>query len=253
MHSTNFQEYLLPCCQIVRDASALIMKYYRSNSNARQKEDNSPVTDADIAANRMIVEALTALTPHIAVIAEEDEKLPEDRKEWFWLVDPLDGTRSFVRGEPEFTVNIGLIHKGRPVLGVISAPAQNLLYYGSLNMGATRIRGDLAPEIITVRVPPTAGVTVVRSQSHPSARTNEYLQTLKIDTLISGSSSIKFCRIAEGSADIYPRFGRTMEWDTAAGHAILNAAGGRVETEDKNILTYGKPGFENPAFIAFGK
>jgi 3'(2'), 5'-bisphosphate nucleotidase len=152
-----------------------------------------------------------------------------------------------VRGEPEFTVNIALVENCTPILGVIFSPVDRLLYHGGKNLGAFK-----NSQPIKVRKKPEDGLTVVRSKSHPSKRTEVYLQTLPIKELIPGSSSIKFCKVAEGSADIYPRFGRTMEWDTAAGHAILNEAGGSVKTEDGKVLAYGKINYENPAFIAYG-
>ena len=256
------------------------MTYYTGQFVTAQKDDKSPVTDADIAANKLIVNALSKLAPQIPIIAEEDESLSKGGHELFWLVDPLDGTRAFVRGEPEFTVNIGLIYQNQPVLGVIYAPPQELMYYGSIpsplggglgwgrcddgastspppNLppnggGAFRARGDDTPIAIHVRKPAEDGLVVVRSKSHPSPATEAFLNTIKIKEMVSGSSSIKFCTVAEGNADIYPRFGRTMEWDTAAGHAILNAAGGSVKTTDGKPFTYGKPGFENPHFIAYG-
>ena len=251
MHSTKKQEYLAPVIAIAHEAGLLLMRYFREGYEVSQKGDNSPVTNADIAANSLITEALQKLAPHIAAIAEEDEVLG-DSAECFWLVDPLDGTRAFVAGEPEFTVNIGLIEHGVPTLGVIYVPAQGMMYYGSVGHGAYRQKDGGAPEKISVRPVPLEGVTIVKSKSHPSKKTEEFLATLKVKELIPGSSSVKFCQIAEGSADVYPRFGRTMEWDTAAGHAILNAAGGRVVTESGEVLAYGKPGFENPAFIGYG-
>lgn len=253
MNNTYHQEYLASCCEIVRQAGALIMGYFSREFATRQKNDKSPVTDADIEANRLIVNALSELSPHIPIIAEEDEMPGAEDHELFWLVDPLDGTRSFVRGEPEFTVNIGLIYQRQPVLGVIYGPPQDELYYGSVGQGAFHSLDNAAAQRISVRAPSADGFDVVRSRSHPSKATAAYLETLKIKNMVSASSSIKFCRVAEGKADLYPRFGRTMEWDTAAGHAILLAAGGRVETTEGKPLTYGKPGFENPPFIAFGK
>lgn len=256
MHTMSLNEYLAPCCDLARDAGALIMRYFDSEFDMRHKEDNSPVTNADTEANLLITNALKKLSPHIPVIAEEDEELGQDyltgSHSLFWLVDPLDGTRSFVRGEPEFTVNIGLIRDGAPLLGVIYAPPQDTLYYGQVGQGAFRRVGHHAPEPIHARAPQPDGVTVVRSKSHPSPATEAYLKTLKVKEMSCGGSSLKICMVAEGSADIYPRFGRTMEWDTAAGHAILIAAGGRMETPGGAPLAYGKPGFENPHFIAFG-
>lgn len=229
------------------------MGYFNGGFEKSQKADNSPVTEADVAANQLITAALQQLTPHIPIIAEEDEApLTDIRHERFWLVDPLDGTRAFVAGEPEFTVNIALIEQGIPILGVIYSPADKVMYYGDVTEGAFKQKEAAPPKKIHVREKPVEGLTVVRSKSHPSAKTEAFLNSLTIKELIPGSSSVKFCQVAEGSADIYPRFGRTMEWDTAAGHAILNAAGGYVLTANGAPLTYGKPGYENPHFIAYG-
>lgn len=247
MDSTNHHQYLAPACEIAREAGRLIMGYFTGGFATTHKADKSPVTEADIAANRLITEALKALAPHIPVIAEEDETLNAGGHERFFLVDPLDGTRSFVRGESEFTVNIGLIEHGRPVFGVIYCPPQDLLYWGQVGQGAYK---QDAP--IQVRRLPQDGLTLFRSRTEPGEAARAYLAGLAVKEMISCSSSVKFCKLAEGSADLYPRFGRTMEWDTAAGHAILAAAGGRVETIGGAPLTYGKKGFENPAFIAFG-
>lgn len=252
MKYDNYQNYLLPACEITRKAGEIIMGYFSGGFTTVKKDDNSPVTEADIAANTYIIKELTKLAPHIPIIAEEDETLGSNAHEVFFLVDPLDGTRSFVRGEPEFTVNIGLIVRNKPVFGAIYCPPQEILYYGMVGIGAYKQVKSQAIEEIKVRPQPTDGLTIVRSRSHPSKATNDYLATLNIKENISGSSSVKFCMVAEGAADIYPRFGRTMEWDTAAGHAILQAAGGRVENTDGSTLAYGKTGFENPAFIAFG-
>lgn len=237
--------------KIARDAGELIMGYFTDGYELSHKGDKSPVTNADIAANRFITDALKRLDGAIPIIAEEDEVLGPSAS-CFWLVDPLDGTRAFVAGEPEFSVNIGLIENGLPVLGVLGVPAQQRIYYGAEGMGAYRIIGHGAAEKIQVREKPKDGLTVVRSKSHPSTRAEAFLKTLHIKETLPSSSAIKFCQVAEGAADIYPRFGRTMEWDTAAGHAILNAAGGRVTMADGAPLIYGKPHFENPHFIAYG-
>ncbi|MFO0389322.1 MAG: 3'(2'),5'-bisphosphate nucleotidase CysQ [Alphaproteobacteria bacterium] len=253
MNSINYNEYLASCCVIARDAGKIIMNYFGGELSARKKEDHSPVTDADLAANHHIINALSVITPQIPIIAEEDEFISATQHARFWLVDPLDGTRSFVRGEEEFTVNIGLIENGKPVLGVIYAPPQNTLYYAGRNLGAWREKEKGKPEAINARTPAADGLVVVRSRSHPSKTAETFLQTLNIKENIPSSSSMKLCLLAEGTADIYPRFGRTMEWDTAAGHAILDEAGGRIEMVDGTPLTYGKPGYENPHFIAYGK
>jgi len=253
MSSVSYTQYLESCNAIAREAGMLIMTYFGGVFDTNHKQDKSPVTEADIKANQLIIAALYRMAPHIPIVAEEDDTPNAGGHDLFWLVDPLDGTRSFVRGEAEFTVNIGLIHNGVPVLGVIYAPPQDMLYYGAAGQGALREQPGHPPQPIHVRKPADDGLVVVRSQSHPSPATSAYLEKLTIKQIIPGSSSIKFCTVAEGNADLYPRFGRTMEWDTAAGHAILNAAGGRVETADGKPLTYGKPGFENPHFIAYGK
>lgn len=249
-HSISHEEYLPSCCAIARDAGALIQRYFTGAFDTRHKDDRSPVTNADTEANALITDALAKLAPHIPIVAEEDEVLSEGGHSLFWLVDPLDGTRAFVAGEPEFTVNIGLIENGLPVLGVIYAPPQDTLYAGG-SSGAWRER-EGRREAIRVRPPASDGLVVVSSKSHPSAKTAAYLAGVNVKQMLPGSSSIKLCLVAEGSADLYPRFGRTMEWDTAAGHAILNAAGGRLETADGKPFLYGKPGFENPHFIAYG-
>ncbi len=229
------------------------MGYFSQAFTTSSKADHSPVTEVDIAANQLIVNALREMAPEIAVIAEEDETLGREDHELFFLVDPLDGTRSFVRGEPEFTVNIGLIQHRRPVFGVIYAPVSGLLYWNEVGGGAFKQEGQKNPVAISARETPSDGLVLMRSRANPSATASAYLLTLPIKEIIPSSSSIKFCHVAEGSADLYPRFGRTMEWDTAAGHAIVSAAGGRVETVDGKPLMYGKSGFENPPFIAYGK
>ena len=253
MNNTKYDEYLVLACEIAREAGKVIMSYFSKTYSHSKKIDDSPVTEADIAANRYITEKLAIIAPHIPVIAEEDEVIGSSKHKCFFLVDPLDGTRSFVRGEPEFTVNIGFIEDNCPVFGVIYCPPQDILYFGMVGENAYKQIGNARPQTIKVRSKPDIGLSVVRSRSSPSKATRAYLEKLHINEITSGSSSVKFCMVAEGVADIYPRFGRTMEWDTAAGQAILEAAGGSVKTEDEKPLRYGKKDFVNPAFIAFGK
>lgn len=253
MNNISHDEYLASAGDIARQAGKLIMGYFTSQFTTKHKEDKSPVTNADIEANSLIVNALRKMTPHIPIVAEEDEEILQGEHARFWLVDPLDGTRSFVSGEGEFSVNIGLIKDRRPVLGIIYSPTADALYWGEVGKGAYRSIKGGAVEAIHTKAPGSSGMVVTRSRSHPSSRTSHYLQSLSISAMIPMSSATKFCLVAEGSADIYPRFGRTMEWDTAAGHAIVEAAGGRVETADGKPLLYGKPNFENPHFIAYGK
>lgn len=239
--------------RITEAAGACIMPYFRREHGARKKADRSPVTDADLAAHDYIHAQLAAHFPGVPVISEEDAAHASlAGAEYFFLVDPLDGTRSFVRGEDEFTVNIGLIERARPVFGAIGAPARGVTYWGGVDAPPMRSRAGAQAEAIHARPTPQEGVTLTRSRAHPSAVSEAFLASLTIAGLKPASSSIKFCWVAEGSADIYPRFGRTMEWDTAAGHAIVNAAGGRMTQADGQEFLYCKPGFENPAFVVRG-
>ncbi len=230
------------------------MTHYAGSREARAKEDSSPVTDADIEAHHLILAALQRLNPAVPVISEEDEALATLRPSpCFWLVDPLDGTRGFVSGKGDFTVNIGLIEADYPTLGAIYIPRQDTLYLGGVGSGAMRQRGSDSFEPVYARTPPAGGMRVIQSSHHPSVRMQEFLKRYPVQHSTSASSSVKFCVLAEGGADLYPRLGRTMEWDTAAGQAILEAAGGRMETLEGKRFHYGKPHFENPGFMAFGK
>ncbi len=236
-------------------AGAAIMEVYARDFDVRAKADASPVTEADERAEVIIVAGLKELTPDIPVVAEEmvaAGRAPRIEDGPFWLVDPLDGTREFVGRNGEFTVNIALIRDSQPVLGVVTAPAAELGFAGALGRGAWRWRGGGAREAIACRAPGEGGAVVVASRSHMTTETEAWLAGVRIESLTRAGSSLKFCRLAEGTADLYPRLGRTMEWDTAAGHAVLIAAGGRVETLDGAPLRYGKPGHENPHFIARG-
>jgi 3'(2'), 5'-bisphosphate nucleotidase len=234
------------------EAGDAIMKLY-GVADIKTKADKSPVTEADEAAEALILERLAELTPEIPVVAEESVakgQSPGRIDKQFWLVDPLDGTKEFISGNGEFTVNIALIRDGLPTLGVVGAPAKGLLY-ATDGSQATR-RRDGVTEPIAVRQPPDEGLYAAVSRSHLDAETEIYLTEFRIAGKVSGGSSLKFCMVAEGSADIYPRFGRTMEWDTAAGHAVVRAAGGSVRDVMGVELGYGKPGFENPSFIVRG-
>ena len=225
------------------------------------KKDNSPVTAADHAAEAIILLRLGAALPHVPIIAEEEVaagRVPAVGHTFF-LVDPLDGTREFVAGRDEFTVNIALIRDGSPALGVVYAPATGCLFAADVATACVFRTTASAHSIdhsrrasIHVRTAPAAGLTVVASRSHPSPQTSAYLLGYRVADLVSIGSSLKFCLVASGAADLYPRLGRTMEWDTAAGHAVLLAAGGAVVTAEGAPLAYGKPGFSNPWFIASG-
>jgi len=239
---------------IARAAAVEILAVRARGMTVHEKDDHSPVTDADEAANRLIVDRLTAATPDIPIIAEEsvaEGDIPEvgDR---FWLVDPLDGTREFVAGRDEFTVNIALIENGRPVLGVVGVPVREEIYLGIVGDGAWYTAGDKPRQSISARHVPETGAVAVATRSHGNAETDAWLTNEKIGKSVRAGSSVKFCLLAIGKADVYPRFGRTMEWDTAAGHAVLSAAGGSVRTLDGADLVYGKSGMENPHFIGRG-
>jgi 3'(2'), 5'-bisphosphate nucleotidase len=242
-------------------AGAEVMSIYASDFAERIKSDLSPVTEADEAAERIILAGLARADPATPVISEEAYSAGkrEPAGDRFYLVDPLDGTREFLSRNGEFTVNIALVEKAQPMAGVVFAPALSLLYAAQVGLGGWRAQvTDGAAENwtpIACRVTPPEGPTVIASRSHRDPETERFLKKIKPKHLISAGSSLKFCRIAEGLADLYPRFGRTMEWDTAAGHAILLAAGGKVVMEDGTPLRYGKQerGFDNPAFIASGR
>lgn len=223
-----------------------------------QKSDGSPVTLADAAAEGAILPALAAAFPGVPVVAEEEAaagRIPEVG-ERFFLVDALDGTRDFVAGGDDFTVNIGLIEHGAPVAGVVYAPAHGVIFAGSRQHGARRAEVvDGAPgawRSIRVRTPPDDGYRIVASRSHLDAKTRAFLDRQPGAEVVRSGSSLKFCTVAAGEADLYPRFGPINEWDTAAGDAVLRAAGGVVTTHDGAPLTYGKPNFLNPPFFARG-
>ena len=242
---------LLP---IARKAGAAIMDIYATDFAVRGKADASPVTEADERAEAVILPELARLTPDIPIVSEEEAsagRIPTvgDR---FWLVDPLDGTKEFINRNGEFTVNIALIENGSPVLGVVFTPALDRLFAGAVGVTAfvedKGVRRDIA-----CRTPPAEGLTVVASRSHGDAEAlASFLAGRKVASQTNAGSSLKLCLVAAGEADVYPRLGRTMEWDIAAGHAVLAAAGGRVQTLAGEPLRYGKPGLDNPHFVASG-
>lgn len=239
-------------CAIAKEASALILRYYAQPITHEQKADHSPVTIADQESNDLIVARLQALTPDIAVVSEEGEQVA-DAAGCFWLVDPLDGTKSYIAKDDEFSVNIALIENHRPVIGVLAVPAKNLLYWAVAGGAAYRQIGDAAPEIIRCRTAPAEGWVVVTSKSHESARMAAYLADYPVAEKIKAGSAYKITRVAEGSADFYPRLGPTMEWDTAAGHCIVEAAGGSLTTIEGDPFLYGKTGWLNGGFMAKGR
>lgn len=244
-------EQLIP---VIRAAGDVVMAVYETDFAVRGKDDTSPVTEADERAEALIVPALEALLPGVPVVAEEAVaagRIPTVA-ERFWLVDPLDGTKEFINRNGEFTVNIALVEHGVPVLGLVFAPVLKKIYAGAAGCGAF-IENCIGRRPIKCRRPPLEGLTVVASRSHgDAAALDAFLAGRKVAELKNAGSSLKLCLIAAGDADLYPRLGRTMEWDIAAGHAVLAAAGGRVTQLDGSELGYGKPGFDNPHFFARG-
>jgi 3'(2'), 5'-bisphosphate nucleotidase len=248
-------EALLPA---LRAAGEAVMAVYRSDFAVRGKADASPVTEADEQAEALLVRAIEGLGLGWPVVAEEAcsrDGMPAAPGACFWLVDPLDGTKEFVARNGEFTLNVGLVVDGEPVLGLLLAPALGRLYAGARGLGAWMEEGGVASSrrAITCRRPPPAGLTVLDSRSHRDGEQGAaWLRTLPVAEVRTVGSSLKLALIAEGQADLYGRFGPTMEWDLAAGDAILRAAGGGVFTPDGALLRYGKPGCRNPAFTARG-
>lgn len=240
--------------RLARAAGEEVLASYEQESKPRTKHDGSPVTDADERAEELICAGLAELSPGVPVIAEEgcDRDAAAPANGSFWLVDPLDGTKEFLSRNGEFTVNIGLIASGEPVLGVVLAPALGRLFAAD-EAGAV-VEDQQGRRGVSARAAPAEGMTLVSSRSHgdPEALAR-FTEGRTIANSIAAGSSLKFCLVATGEADLYPRLGRTMEWDTAAGDAILRAAGGRVTDLDGRPLRYGKPGFENPPFVAVGR
>jgi|TARA_R110002124_G_scaffold93008_2_gene236224 3'(2'), 5'-bisphosphate nucleotidase len=241
---------------IAKRAGARILTVYETNFDVETKGDNSPVTQADRLAEDLITQAIQSeISTDIPIVGEEAaeaEGLMQPTGSVFWLVDPLDGTKEFIKRNGEFTVNIALIENGRPVLGVVHLPVLDETFVAGAP-GAFKQTGDGPLIPIASREAPAEGLTAVVSRSHGAEEADAFLERYTVAHRIGAGSSLKFCRVAEGAADIYPRFGRTMEWDTAAGHAVLRFAGGDVLTMDGAPLTYGKQGLDNPHFIAVGK
>jgi 3'(2'), 5'-bisphosphate nucleotidase len=235
---------------IARDAGHAILEHYSKAAGSTAKADGSPLTLADTSAERVIVDALRDWDPEIPVISEETEAAPYDeRKTWkrFWLVDPLDGTKEFLAHNGEFTVNIALIENGEPVLGVVYAPALDSMYTAAKGLGAWKTAEGLTARIHHDQPVRGAALRVIESRSHASPELEAYLATITVSRRIPLGSSLKFCKVAEGSADIYPRLGPTMEWDVAAGDCIFrnSAATG----QHKSPLTYNKPDLRNGSFV----
>jgi len=252
--SATLSPHLATLVRIAQAAGVIVMRHYEAGVDARVKADRSPVTDADEEAERLILAELAAAFPGVPVVAEEEAAAGRMAQvgSRFFLVDPVDGTKEFVRRGGEFTVNIGEVVDGAPVSGVVFAPAIGRLFVGAGGEGAFEIANG-ATRRIAARAPADDGLVAVSSKSHPDAKTDALLKSLKIKGQTNAGSSLKFCLVAAGEADIYPRAGHTMEWDTAAGDAVLRAAGGRMTAWDGEAFVYGKPGFHNGPFIARGR
>jgi len=250
------EKLLAPLLDIARSASEQIMRIYATDFDVAMKDDKSPVTEADLAAHRVIVTDLKRITPDLPVLSEESADIPyTERRRWdsYWLVDPLDGTKEFISKNGDFTVNIALIQGGVPVVGVVHVPATGLSYYGCVGVGAfRRDRDGQASPIKARKLIPGKPVKVVASRSHRGELLDGYLAKLGPHETVSRGSSLKFCLVAEGAADVYPRLGPTSEWDTAAGHAVLAAAGGTVVSVEGGALRYNaKESLLNPHFIGY--
>ncbi len=248
------RDFLKQIVPVAYEAGEAIMAFYKVGHSVKIKPDGSPVTDADKASEDIILLALTRITPDIPIVSEEAAaagSIPKTGKR-FWLVDPLDGTKEMIKRNGEFTINIALIEEGRPVLGVVYAPALQKLFAGAEGCGAF-MESDGKSRRIACRPVPAEGLTVVVSRTHGDDNVMcQFLTGRKIMTRRKIGSSLKLCLIASGEADLYPRLGETMEWDIAAGDAIIRAAGGNVTTLDGNPLEYGKPSYKNAPFVARG-
>ncbi len=274
LNTMKYQEYLLPVLNIIKLASkAIIEVYNRPDFSISRKKDNSPITLADRKSHKIITEELTKLYPDIPILSEEGKDiLYNERKKWslFWLIDPLDGTKEFIKRNGEFTINIGLIEKDTPVFGIVLAPLSDECFFGVKQIGAYKLKKNTQLKEIenksqllkfSQKLPlnyPDKPFTVIASRSHQSEKTGEYIDKLKLKykklKVINRGSALKLCMIAEAKADVYPRLSPSYEWDIGAGHAIVNAVGGSViDQETKKPLKYNKENLVNPHLVAYRK
>lgn len=255
----DFDNLTVVMRRLALEAGDIIMEIYNSDDfEVKAKSDESPVTVADEAADAHISEGLRAAFPDVALVTEEQAASHETQASTFLIVDPLDGTKEFIKRRGEFTVNIAYVEDGVPLRGVVYAPAKGRLFYTQPDGQTVEEEGDLAKDApgatrpLAVTNPDNAALMVVASKSHRDQATDDYIGKYSVKDMTSAGSSLKFCLIAAGEADLYPRLGRTMEWDTAAADAVLRGAGGKmVRFDDHSPFTYGKPGYENPFFIAY--
>jgi 3'(2'), 5'-bisphosphate nucleotidase len=242
--------------EIARAAGQAILEVYHQDFAVQEKNDNSPLTAADLASHRIIVERLQQLEADIPILSEEGAETPySTRSQWqrYWLIDPLDGTREFVKRNGEFTVNIALVEQGRPVAGVVHVPASGVSYVGKLDLGAWKVDADGRVSAIHVREKRQPKARVAGSRSHAGDSLKRFLDRLGNHEIVSMGSSLKLCLVAEGIADVYPRLGPTSEWDTAAAQAVVEAAGGLVTDTQLKPLRYNtKDSLLNPHFLVFG-
>jgi 3'(2'), 5'-bisphosphate nucleotidase len=255
-HEKELPALLSAVSALARSAGNKILEFYHTDCDVSIKSDGSPLTAADMAAHHCLVEGLTAMNLGYPILSEESAAIAyAERRQWnsYWLLDPLDGTREFIRHNGEFTVNAALIIHGKPVLGVVYAPVKALMYYAAEGCGAFKRAGQVAAVAISVRRAALQPPVVVGSRSHQTPELAHYLQRLGAHTLHSVGSSLKFCMVAEGAADVYPRMGLTSEWDTAAAQCVVEQAGGQVVDLDGNPLRYNAgESLLNPWFLVFG-
>jgi 3'(2'), 5'-bisphosphate nucleotidase len=259
MGAMDFEKLTQVMRRLALEAGDKIMEIYAApDFEVRTKSDDSPVTQADEAADAIISAGLRAAFPDVALVTEEQAASHSQTAQTFLIVDPLDGTKEFIKRRGDFTVNIAYVEDGTPVRGIVYAPAKDRLFYTDAQGQAVEETGAFDKEMagpsqpVAVSHPDNAALLVVASKSHRDAATDAYIAKYATKDMKSAGSSLKFCLIATGEADLYPRLGRTMEWDTAAGHAVLAGAGGKVvRFDDHTELKYGKGGFENPFFIAY--
>jgi 3'(2'), 5'-bisphosphate nucleotidase len=248
-------EMMETVCDLAIEAGRRIMPFYRRRLTVTAKQDASPLTEADLAAHHFLVESLPAVLPDTPVISEESDQETHQavsQLDRFWLVDPLDGTKEFLKATGEFTVNVALIEKGRPVAGVVHAPVLGVTYYAARQAGAWRKSLETAATPIATRPADLAHLAVVASKDHAGPMVQAFLEQLSNPTLRSMGSSLKFCLVAEGSADLYLRDVPTMEWDTAAAQCVVESAGGLICSLDGQALRYGKAGLKNPSLMTAG-
>lgn len=255
----DYEKLTIVMRELALRAGDKIMEIYAADDfEVRSKSDESPVTEADEAADAIISAGLRAAFPDVPLVTEEQAASHRQTVKTFLIVDPLDGTKEFIKRRGDFTVNIAYVEDSIPLRGIVYAPAKQRLFYTDADGKALEEQAPFAKEkpgpvqLINVSVPKNDALLVVASKSHRDQATDDYINKYAVADMKSAGSSLKFCLVATGEADIYPRVGRTMEWDTAAGHAVLCGAGGQVvRFDDHNVLTYGKPEFENPFFIAY--